>query len=77
MFKYLLLFSVLITFLMIIGCGPSVTVKTDYDPSQDFNSYKTYQWWTGEQPDDQLTRNPLIKKRVIASVDKVLKEKIC
>lgn len=59
-----------------IGCS-SLTVTSDFDASQDFNSYKTYRWATPEEanPDDALAQNPLIKKRVIAGIDKALQEK--
>jgi hypothetical protein len=71
-FIFILSFYVL---LYLIGCGPGVIVKTDFDREQDFSGYKTYQWWSGKQPDDDLSKHPLIKKRVISSVDKVLEQK--
>jgi hypothetical protein len=59
-----------------IGCS-SLTVTTDFDASQDFNSYKTYRWPTTEEanPNDALAQNPLVKKRIIAGIDKALQEK--
>ena len=69
--KYFLLLG----FILLAGCS-SITVKTDFDPSVDFTKYKTYSWYTGKMPeDDALARNPLIRKRVMASVDKVLASK--
>ena len=57
------------------GCS-SFSYKTDFDPSIDFSGYKTYMWYTGKMPDDDvLTANPLVKKRVIAGVDKALQAK--
>jgi hypothetical protein len=70
MFKMKLL--LILGFALLMSCS-SITVKTDFDPSADFSKYKTYSWYTGKMPDDDaLAKNPLIKKRVIASVDKVL-----
>ena len=59
-----------------IGCS-SLNVTTDYDPSQDFSGYKTYRWATTKElnPNDALAQAPLIKKRVMAGVDKVLQAK--
>ncbi|TFH02451.1 MAG: DUF4136 domain-containing protein [Calditrichales bacterium] len=62
-------------FALMVGCAPSVTVKTDYDHDQNFSDYKTYTWWTGQQPDDDLSKAPLVKKRVITSVDKTMQAK--
>lgn len=69
----LIIFAIVL--ISLISCGPGVTVRTDFDPGQDFTIYKTYQWWSGEQPQDDLNKAPLVKKRVINSVDKLLKEK--
>jgi hypothetical protein len=72
--KYLLLFASLSLFLF-AGCS-SLDVSTDYDPAQDFSTYKTYAWFQGELPaDDALSANPLIQKRVANSVDKNLQAK--
>ena len=70
-------FSVVLTigFVLSIGCSSSVTVRTDYDPGKDFASYKTYKWYTGKQPDDELSKYPLTKKRIISSIDKALQAK--
>jgi hypothetical protein len=55
-----------------LGCS-SVSYKTDYDPSIDFSTYKTYMWYTGKMPDDDaLSANPLAKKRVATGIDKAL-----
>jgi hypothetical protein len=57
------------------GCS-SFSYKTDFDASADFGSYKTYMWYSGKMPDDDvLNANPLIKKRVIAGVDQTLQAK--
>ena len=61
--------------LVLISCS-SVNVTTDYDPEIDFSKYKTYLWYGGEMPaDDQLSANPLVKKRVASSVEKALESK--
>jgi hypothetical protein len=61
--------------LMYTGCS-SVSVTTDHDPEADFSKYKTYLWYAGEMPaDDNLSANPLVKKRVASSVEKDLESK--
>ena len=63
------------SFLLLIGCS-SVKVTTDHDPEIDFSKYNTYLWYAGEMPaDDQLSANPLVKKRVASSVEKDLESK--
>jgi hypothetical protein len=66
------------TFLLLtfVGCS-SLKVATDFDPSQDFGSYKTYRWATTKEvnPNDALAQAPLIKKRVVAGIDKALQDK--
>ena len=72
--KYLLMLLSAGVFLL-AGCS-SLDVSTDFDPSQDFSTYKTYAWYTGDMPaDDALSQNPLIQKRVANSVDKDLQAK--
>jgi hypothetical protein len=56
------------------GCS-SVSVKHDYDREVDFQTYKNYAWSEAEMPDDELAKNPLVKKRVQIAVDKVLGSK--
>ena len=69
--KVFLVFILAMTFL---SCS-SVSYKSDFDKSTDFSQYKKYTWFAGEQPDDELSKNPLVKKRIHESVDKVLKQK--
>ena len=72
--KYFLILVSLGMFLL-TACS-SLDVKTDYDPQQDFSTYKTYAWYTGKMPaDDALSANPLIQKRVMNSVNKELESK--
>lgn len=57
------------------GCS-TVSVYTDYDESADFTKYKEYCWcYHNVIPGDKLPLFPLIKKRVIAAVDMVMKSK--
>ena len=67
--------SVLGTLLIILGGCSSLAVKVDYDKDVDFQTYRTYAWVERDIPDDALTKNPLVKKRVQAAVDKVLHSK--
>jgi hypothetical protein len=72
--RYIILISLLGLFLL-WGCS-SLAYKTDFDPAADFSTYKNYIWYTGKMPDDDaLSANPLVKKRVIAGVDKALQAK--
>lgn len=72
--RYSILLIVL-SLLFVWGCS-SVSYKTDFDPAADFGSYKTYMWYSGKMPDDDvLNANPLVKKRVGAGIDKALQAK--
>lgn len=68
------IFTLLI--LVFVGCS-SLKVATDFDPTQDFSKYKTYRWATTNEvnPNDALAQNPLIRKRVVAGIDKALQSK--
>ena len=69
--------SLALVFLIVLAGCSSLSVVTDFDPSQDFSGYKTYRWATAKElnPKDVLAQAPIIKKRVITGVDKVLKAK--
>ena len=71
---YLLISLVLI---IIMSACSSLTVKTDYDRGGNFKAFKTYRWAEGSEinPDDELVKNPLLQKRIISGIDKVLAEK--
>lgn len=43
MFKHRMLFLMMLTALMIVGCS-SMTVKSDYDTSANFADFKTFNW---------------------------------
>ncbi len=62
--------------LSLIGCS-STKYTTDFDPTQDFNKYKTYRFANQNEvdPDDYLTQHPLTKKRVIEAIKKTLDAK--
>ena len=65
----------LLLFVGLWGCS-SVTIESDYDPKIDFSQYKTYAWYKGETPpEDALAKNPLAKKRIMATVDYVMDKK--
>jgi hypothetical protein len=72
--KYLILTAIAGLYLL-AGCS-SLDVSTDFDPENDFSTYKTYAWFDGVMPEgDALSANPLVKKRAISSVDKELASK--
>ena len=74
MIKLRYLGCLLIVFL-ITGCS-SISVKTDYNPSVDFSTYKTYRWVDFKKMnDDQLIKNSLLQSRIIFAVDEELKKK--
>ncbi len=51
------------------GCA-TVAVNYDYDVETNFAKFKTYKWYQGKAvPDDALAKNPLLTKRIRASVD--------
>ena len=55
----------------------SLDISTDYDPTQDFSNYKTYRWGRIKErdPNDILTKNLNLRKRVQLAVNKGLKER--
>jgi len=74
--KYLNFVLIASLSLMMIACS-SVTYKQDFDPEYDFNAFKTYRWASAKEtnPQDELQKYPLIYKRVVSAVDKVLAAK--
>jgi hypothetical protein len=71
-------FITLLSFLIpaiFFGCS-SVSTSFDYDPAVDFSKYKSFKIYEGETiPDDELEKNPLVKKRILNSVINELKSK--
>jgi hypothetical protein len=61
---------------LMLGCS-SVSIKTDYDRDYDFSDFKTYRWASGKEinPDDELSKYPLLLKRIQAAVDDQLQSK--
>ena len=73
--KKIMYFGCLLIIFLIAACS-SISVKTDYNPSVDFGTYKTYRWDDFEKiKDDQLAKNPLLRSRIIFAVDEELKKK--
>ncbi|MCK5571667.1 MAG: DUF4136 domain-containing protein [Bacteroidetes bacterium] len=70
--KHLMIVAATALALGLSACS-SVSITSDYDPSVDFTKYKDYAWHTGEGiPGDALAADPLLKRRVVAAVDKAL-----
>ena len=55
----------------------SLKIAYDYDPTQDFSSYKTYRWAKLKErdPSDVLSKNPMLRKRVQMAADLILEMK--
>ncbi len=55
----------------------SLDISTDYDPTQDFSKHKTYRWARIKErdPNDILSKNIMLRKRVQVAVNNGLKEK--
>jgi hypothetical protein len=68
-----ILIALTVTFLLFFSACSSVKVTTDYNPQNDFTKYKSFKLYEGKPlPNDALTKNPLIKKRVESAVSKNL-----
>ena len=70
-------FSFLIPLLFIFllsGCS-AISVNYDYDNSVDFSTIHTYGWGQLNGPDDALAKEPLLKKRIIATIDRYLESR--
>jgi hypothetical protein len=55
--------------LVLSACAYSPRVATDFDPTANFTSYRTYSW---VQPEVPRGMNPLMFARVQASIDRAL-----
>jgi hypothetical protein len=71
--------SILISIIILItfsACS-SLDITSDYDPSQDFSTYKTYRWakMKEQHKGDLLAKNIRLWRRVQSAVDKSLQEK--
>ncbi len=59
---------------LVIGCS-SIQVNTDFDPTADFSTIRTYGWKKVKVQDDALADNPLLYKRIAAAVDEYLSKR--
>jgi len=66
--------TVLFLIFFLTSCQ-TVDITYDYDPNLDFSKYETYRWYSKDITGDKLAKMPLVKKRIVFSVDKNLKEK--
>ncbi len=61
----------LISALIMVSCS-TVSVNYDYDQEADFATIETFAWRQANAKDDALEANPLLKKRVLTSIEKHL-----
>ena len=73
--KFVPVLLLAVSALVLTNCGPSISVKTDYDLEEDFSSLKTFQWVDERIPNNALDLYPLVKKRVAESVKNDLENK--
>ena len=61
---------------LLFSCS-SLTVSSDYDREYDFSKFKTYRWAKADEinPNDELAKYPLVKKRFQDAVDNELQKK--
>ncbi len=72
--KVLLTVGTLMLFIL-TSCS-SVTVKSDYDPSADFDQLKKFSMYDGKTiPGDELNQHPLVKQRVENNIKLELERK--
>jgi len=66
-----------ISLIVLLSSCSSLNISTDYDPTQDFSKYKTYRWARIKErdPNDILSKNLMLRKRIQAAVNKGLIEK--
>ncbi len=60
--------------LLFVGCSP-VHVRYDFDPAADFSHVRTYSWMDSTVADDRLRDNPLLRKRIVATIDRYLEQR--
>ena len=56
------------------GCS-GMSVRSDYNPQADFDSYSTYTWLPGPTTGDPRIDNALVEGRIKAGVDNALAQK--
>ncbi len=60
--------------LLVAGCSP-VQVSYDYDPGMDFSRVRSYAWIENNMTDDRLRQDPLLKKRIVATIDRYMAQR--
>jgi hypothetical protein len=73
--KFMLLVTFVAFSLLLTSCGPSISVKSDYDPDVNFSAFQTYRWTDRGVPDDELAKNTIVRKRVLLAVNNNLQAK--
>ncbi len=70
-------FIIAVGLIALLSSCSSLNISTDFDPTQDFSKYKTYRWARIKErdPNDILSKNIMLRKRVQVAVNNVLKEK--
>jgi hypothetical protein len=73
--KFLTLCSMLFCLVLFTGGCSSINVHSDYDPAADFTDIHTYAWGSAGDSGDALSRDPLLKKRIQAAIDRYLRSR--
>jgi hypothetical protein len=61
--------ALLFAFAVLLGCGPTLQVKTDYDHAAAFNQYRSFQMGEGKVIErGTATDNTIVKDRVDAAI---------
>ncbi len=70
-------FIIAVGLIALLSSCSSLNISTDFDPTQDFSKYKTYRWARIKErdPNDILSKNIMLRKRVQVAVNNKLKEK--
>jgi len=66
--------AVIVSAFFLVSCS-SISTSYDYDRSEDFTKFKTYQWISEEGTTNQLSQNPFLEKAVYKSIQTNLKTK--
>ncbi len=59
---------------LLAACSP-VQVSYDFDPAVDFSRVRTYAWMDNTMAGDQLRQDPLLRKRIIATINRYMKSR--
>jgi hypothetical protein len=57
------------------GCGPSLRVRTDYDPEVSFKSFHVYAWTDSNGVRTDTTVSPFLERRIRRAVDRYLADR--